>query len=104
MSGDSPDVLSGVPVAEAKLRVGVSRLEEDVVKLFDQMRIPVLRYLLSLRIPAPDAEEIVQEVFLALFGHLRRDKSRANLQGWIFKVAHNAALKFRAQARRHSAR
>jgi RNA polymerase sigma-70 factor (ECF subfamily) len=104
MASDTPDVLSGFPVVEAKLRVGASRLEEDVVALFDQMRIPVLRYLLSLRIPAPDAEEIVQEVFLALFEHLRRDRSRVNLQGWIFKVAHNAALKFRLRARRHSDR
>src|SRR6202023_2527478 len=48
------------------------------------------------------AEEIVQEVFLLLFRHLRQGKSRANLQGWVFKVAHNLALKHRTRARRHS--
>ena len=33
-----------------------SRLEEEVVSLFDQLRVPVLRYLLSFRLPVPDAE------------------------------------------------
>ena len=79
------------------------RLEEEVVSLFDQLRSPVLRYLFSFRIPAPDAEEIVQEVFLALFRHLREGKSRANLQGWIFRVGHNLALKNRLRAQRESA-
>jgi RNA polymerase sigma-70 factor (ECF subfamily) len=79
-----------------------SRLEEEVVSLFEQFRAPVLRYVLSLRIPAPDAEEIVQEVFLSLFQHLRQGKSRANLQGWVFRVAHNQALKQRTRSRRYA--
>jgi RNA polymerase sigma-70 factor (ECF subfamily) len=78
------------------------RLEEEVVSLFDQLRSPVLRYLFSFRIPAPDAEEIVQEVFLSLFQHLRQGKSRANLQGWVFRVAHNLALKHRTRIRRQA--
>ncbi len=43
---------------------------------------------------------MLQEVFLALFQHLRQGKSRANLQGWIFRVAHNSALKCRLRTRR----
>jgi len=78
------------------------RLEEEVVSLFEQLRVPLLRYLLSFRIPAPDAEEIAQEVFLSLFQHLRRGKSRANLHGWLFRVAHNLALKHRTRIRRHA--
>ena len=79
-----------------------SRLEEKVVSLFEQFRLPVLRYLLSCRVPIPDAEEITQEVFLALFQHLRRNKSQANLRGWVFTVAHNIALKHRMWAKRHA--
>jgi RNA polymerase sigma-70 factor, ECF subfamily len=78
------------------------RLEEEVVSLFERHRVPLLRYLLSFRIPAPDAEEIAQEVFLSLFQHLRQGKSRANLPSWIFRVAHNLGLRHRARARRHS--
>ena len=77
-----------------------SRLEEEVVGLFDQMQDRLLRYLLSFGLAAPDGEEIVQEVFLALFQHLQRGKPRHNLRAWVFQVAHNLALKQRSAARR----
>src|ERR1700685_1709531 len=98
------DKITGFAVATTSTAARPSRLEEEVVSLFDQLRGPVLRYLLWFRIPAPDAEEIVQEVFLLLFQHLRQGKSAANLQGWVFKVAHNLALKHRNRTRRHSDR
>jgi RNA polymerase sigma-70 factor (ECF subfamily) len=79
-----------------------SKLEEEIVAMFEQHRSSLLRYLLSFRIAAPDAEEIVQEVFLSLFQHLRRGKSRVNLHGWVFRVAHNLALKTRMKAQRQS--
>jgi len=72
-----------------------SEIECEVVNFFEQFRNPLLRYLLSFGIPAHDAEEITQEVFLALFRHLQLGKSRQNLRGWIFRVAHNLALKQR---------
>lgn len=105
MASDIPDSLTSFPFVEAGIGTArPSRLEDDVVSLFDRLRAPVLRYLLSFGIAAPDAEEIAQEVFLALFQHLRQGKSRANLQGWIFRVAHNSALKHRLRARRISDR
>ena len=78
---------------------GPSPLEAEVAGLFDQYRVPLLRYLYSFGLPMQDGEEVVQEVFLALFQHLRRGKPRTNLQGWVFRVAHNLGLK-RCQARR----
>jgi RNA polymerase sigma-70 factor (ECF subfamily) len=72
-----------------------SPLEEEVVKLFDQLQDRLLRYLLSLGLPASDGEEIIQDVFLALFLHLQSGKPRHNLRAWIFRVAHNLALKQR---------
>jgi RNA polymerase sigma-70 factor (ECF subfamily) len=70
-----------------------NRLEEDVIALFDEFRNPLLRYLSSLGIAFPDCEDVLQETFLALFQHLHRGKSRDNLRGWLFRVAHNLALK-----------
>ena len=70
-------------------------LEEEMTGLFDQFRRPLFRYLLSLGISAQDGEEIIQEVFLALFQHLKSGKPRDNLRGWIFRVGHNQALKLR---------
>jgi len=70
-----------------------SQLERDVVDLFDQFRHRLLRHLLGLGLTVHDAEEVVQEVFLSLFQHLRRGGSSRNLRGWIFRVAHNLGLK-----------
>ena len=75
-------------------------LEEEVVALFDQMQDRLLRYLLSTGVPVPDAEEIVQEVFLALFQHLQHGKSRRNLRAWVFQVAHNLSVKHYVAKRR----
>jgi RNA polymerase sigma-70 factor (ECF subfamily) len=76
-----------------------SPLVEEVVGLFDQHRDRLLRYVISFGLPVQDGEDIVQEVFLALFRHLRLGRSRRNLRAWTFRVAHNQALKRRSQAR-----
>jgi RNA polymerase sigma-70 factor (ECF subfamily) len=81
-----------------------ARLEDEVVGLFDQFRDRLLRYLMALGLPAHDGEEVVQEVFLALFRHLQLSKSRENLKGWIFRVAHNLGLKQRIRTRRQCQR
>jgi RNA polymerase sigma-70 factor (ECF subfamily) len=78
-----------------------SALEEEVVDLFDQFRDRLIRYALSFGLSIEDGEEIVQEVFLALFQHLQQSKPRQNLRGWVFRVTHNLALRQRGQSRRN---
>ena len=92
------------PIAESARSGGPSSLEEQVISLFDQFRAPLLRYLCGFQIPVADAEELLQEVFLSLFQHLRQKRSDANLQGWIFRVAHNLALKSRLRGKRYAER
>ena len=88
-----------IPLVELKEAADKApALEAEVVELFDELRRPLLRYLLSLGLAAQDGEEIVQEVFLALFQHLRKGGGRNNLRGWIFTVAHNQAIKLRQRA------
>jgi RNA polymerase sigma-70 factor (ECF subfamily) len=82
-----------VPVAVSQKP---SEIECEVIRLFDQFRNPLLRYVLSFGLSVHDAEEVTQDVFLALFRHLQHGKSRHNLRGWIFRVAHNLTLKQRA--------
>jgi RNA polymerase sigma-70 factor, ECF subfamily len=72
-----------------------SAIESEVLDLFGRFRLPLLRYCLSLGISMHDAEEVIQEVFLSLFRHLLLERSRSNLRGWLFRVAHNLALKQR---------
>ena len=75
-------------------------LADEVAGLFAVHRLPLLRYLLSLGLSVPVGEELVQEVFLALFQHLRQGKSRQNLRGWLFRVGHNLALRERRRITR----
>jgi len=89
--GEMPYPIRVVTTGSAK----PSEIESQVLVLFEQFHDPILRYTISFGISIQDAEEIAQEVFLALFRHLQAGKSQANLRGWIFRVAHNLALKQR---------
>ena len=67
-------------------------LEERFVMLFDELRIPLSRYLRSIGLMRQeDREEVVQEVFLRLFKHLLERREEENIQGWVYRVAHNLA-------------
>lgn len=88
--------LAAASATEAKQ----SEVQCEVIRLFDELRTPSLRYVLSLGLSVHDGEEVVQEVFLALLRHLRLGRPRDNLRGWIFRVAHNLALKRRQAAHR----
>lgn len=68
-------------------------VQAEVVRLFTELRVPLLRYLHLLGLHGGDGEDVVQETFLALYRHLLGGKPRDCLQGWIFKVARNIALK-----------
>ena len=90
--------------ADSATDSGSSRdvLAAEVAALFDQFRGPLLRYLSSFGLSIPDGEEVLQEVFLSLFQHLHGGKSRDNIRGWLFRVAHNLALRRRNVIRRDS--
>jgi RNA polymerase sigma-70 factor, ECF subfamily len=90
--------LSLVEDLEARLKPSP---EVEVTQLFEQLRNPLLRYSLSLGLAVHDAEEVVQEAFLALFRHVSDDKSRANLPAWMFRVVHNLGLKKRIRNLTH---
>ena len=99
-SASSVDVLR-LPGADSAETLGkTAEVERLVIGHFEQFRAPLLRYTLSLGLSVCDGEEITQEVFLALFQHLQLGKCQRNLRGWIFRVAHNLALKRRQAKQR----
>jgi RNA polymerase sigma-70 factor, ECF subfamily len=101
------DSTAGLPFATATGAASSPKPSENervVMDLFEQFRNPLLRYALSFGIPVHDAEEIIQEVFLALFRHLQARGSQKNLRGWIFRVTHNLALKQRSANQRSADR
>jgi RNA polymerase sigma-70 factor, ECF subfamily len=75
----------------------VDTLQDRVALLYEESRNDVYRYLLTLGIYPPRAQEAVQEVFLRLYATLKKGELIENYRGWIFRVAHNHGLKVRAR-------
>src|ERR1700681_4764727 len=72
-------------------------LQDEVAQLFVESRDDVYRYLLSLGLHPPQAQEAAQQVFLRLYVTLKKGEDIQNPRGWIFRVAHNLGLKIRAK-------
>jgi RNA polymerase sigma-70 factor (ECF subfamily) len=72
-----------------------SESESVVIRLYDQLQGRVLSYVVACGLSFHEAEDVVQETFLSLFRHLELGRPRSNLNGWLFRVAHNLALKRR---------
>lgn len=96
-----PALEVAIGLDEATAPVAATEAAEAVLRLFDVHRDGVHRYVRALGIPDRDAEDVVQDVFLALFHHVARGRPRTNLRGWIFRVGHNLALRhLKREARR----
>jgi hypothetical protein len=67
-------------------------LSERVDALFEQLHIPVFRYVLRKMRNPGRAEEVTQETFLRLFRYLKEGRSLDNPKAWLFTVAHNLAI------------
>jgi RNA polymerase sigma-70 factor (ECF subfamily) len=95
LPGDTEALLRLTLPDSAGLRGGGMRgpVEEQTLTLFDELRKPLLRYLLSLRVAPERGEEILQDTFLKLFEHLKSGRQDDNIRGWLFRVAHNLALR-----------
>lgn len=69
----------------------------EATTLYNELRKPLLRYLVCLGISSDEAQDMVQDAFLSLHNHLAAGGSQENIRGWLFRVAHN-----RARNRQHS--
>ena len=99
MAPAAPDHALDLPlgVEEAVAPATLAEAQEIVLSLFDAHRVGVHRYVRALGVTDRDGDDVVQEVFLALFDHVARGRDRSNLRGWVFRVAHNLALRHRAR-------
>jgi len=90
------EVADTSPLAAEVAAESLADLQFEVLALFDALRDRLLRYAVSFGISFQDGEDVLQEVFMALFRHLRKGRSRENLHGWAYRTTHNLALKRRA--------
>lgn len=74
--------------------------QAQTLRFFDEHAPRVHGYVRSFGLSPDAAEDVVQEVFLALYRHLLAGQPQHNMRSWLFRVAHNAALKHRQRARR----
>jgi len=95
---EMPAYTIGENLVQALPREGAAaRAREEVARLFEEARESVYRYLLTLGLYPPQAQEATQEVFLRLYATLRKGEKVRNPRAWIFRVAHNLGLNLRAR-------
>jgi RNA polymerase sigma-70 factor, ECF subfamily len=80
------------PALVTDRNAGSMTLNERVHALFDQLHVPVFRYLLRKTRDSGRAEDLTQETFLRLVRHLRENRALDNPKAWLFTVANNLAI------------
>ena len=77
----------------------MTRQPQQVTRVYEESREDVYRYLLTLGLPAPMAQEAAQEAFLRLYIATERGTQIENMRAWVFRVAHNHAMDVLARER-----
>lgn len=72
-------------------------LQDETERLFIEARDDVYRYLLTLGLHPPQAQDATQEVFLRLYVALKKGEAIQNTRAWVFRVAHNLGLNVRTR-------
>jgi len=72
-----------------------SDVKHRVAQIFELLRDPVYRYFMVALGNRSEAEDLTQEVFLRLCISLHKGQVIGNVRAWVFKVAHNLAIKKR---------
>jgi RNA polymerase sigma-70 factor (ECF subfamily) len=74
---------------------------QTLAEIYDRYAEPIYRYLYRYLGDAAQAEDLTSEVFLRLLSVLNTPRApRDQIQGWLYRVAHNLAMDwFRQQAK-----
>jgi RNA polymerase sigma-70 factor, ECF subfamily len=87
--------MESLNLAELRLERTATTLHDEVERLFLEARDDVYRYLLTLGLHPPLAQDATQDVFLSLYVALRKGETIRNPRAWVFRVAHNHGLNLR---------
>jgi RNA polymerase sigma-70 factor, ECF subfamily len=72
-------------------------------RLFGQLRPTLHRYCARMTGSVIDGEDVVQEAFIKAFEAFPPDKAITNLEAWLWRITHNAAIDFLRRRARHDA-
>jgi RNA polymerase sigma-70 factor (ECF subfamily) len=70
-------------------------VHERVEEIYEAEREHIYSYLLCFRVPAGRAQELAQDCFLKLYIKMSRGEAVDNPRAWLYRVAHNSALRWR---------
>lgn len=71
-----------------------SNPERGFKLLMDHFQQPIYWYIRRLVVAHEDAEDILQEVFIRIFRHLKQFREESSLSTWIYRIATNESLRF----------
>jgi RNA polymerase sigma-70 factor, ECF subfamily len=75
--------------------------ERDFTTLVAELRPRLHRYCARMTGSVIDGEDVLQDALVKAVGAVRRGETVTNPTGWLFRVAHNAALDFLRYEARH---
>lgn len=99
---ESPTTLLFLPGLAGQTGDGPTDARALTLQLFDTTSPGLRRYIRSFGLDSTAADDLTQDTFIALYRHLGLGRSRANLTGWLYTVAHHQALKHRARLARRA--
>jgi RNA polymerase sigma-70 factor (ECF subfamily) len=69
-------------------------IHERVADLYEAERQNIYAYVLYFGVPPGRAQELTQDTFLKLYLTMSKGEAIENPRAWLYKVAHNCALRF----------
>jgi RNA polymerase sigma-70 factor (ECF subfamily) len=94
----NPGEVADLPLVQSILSVQVDQkpapmtLGDKVDSLYQELRMPVFRFLLRKTQDAGHAEDLTQETFLRLCRHIQQHRPIENPKAWLFTVANNLVI------------
>ena len=80
-------------LTDHQLLRGAARCDEDALdELYSRYSTPLYNYLLRLVNERSVAEELLQEVFVAVWEGASRFRGQAKVSTWLFRIAHHRAV------------
>lgn len=90
---DSDLVLRSAAISDENLVRQIAAGDGHALEaLYARYSAPLYRYVLRLVHETTVAEDLLQEVFVAVWRGASRFKGRAQVRTWIFRIAHNQAV------------
>ena len=83
---------------------GTTDYKAQFTALMDEYASPIRRLCTAYADSAADREDLSQEIFLAVWRALPGFRGDASVRTWLYRIAHNVALTWRARDRRRQSR